>query len=288
MDLGLSGKAVLITGGSRGIGKAIAHAFADEGARVAISARTESDLIETADEIHAATGAEIVSVPGNWRESSAVERAVSQTLERFGSIDIFVPNAGDAPPGDFESMGDDGWFHGLNLKFLGHIRGCRAVLPHMVEQGHGVITMVVGNDGLKPPFAEIVPGACNAADLNVASSLAEKYGYQGIRVNTVNPGPVSTSRWEWCEETMAEERNLTREQVSALVRASLPLGYICTPEEVANVVLFLSSSKASYVNGAHVPVDGAQRKALLYADMHFPGLFDREVTEAAAAAGPAA
>jgi 3-oxoacyl-[acyl-carrier protein] reductase len=129
--------------------------------------------------------------------------------------------------------------------------------------------MVVGNDGLKPPFAEVVPGACNAADLNVASSLAEKYGYKGIRVNTVNPGPVATTRWDWVEETIAKERGLPLEQVRKLTLASLPLGYICKPEEIADVVLFLSSARASYVNGAHVPVDGAQRKALMYVDQHF-------------------
>jgi 3-oxoacyl-[acyl-carrier protein] reductase len=273
VDLGLSGKAVLVTGGSRGIGKAVARAFAEEGARVAISARTEADLVAAADEIRAATGAEVLPVAGNWREAGDVDRVVADVMDRLGGIDIFVPNAGDAPPGDFESMDDERWLYGLNLKFLGHMRGCRAVLPHMRARGSGVITMVVGNDGLKPPFAEIVPGACNAADINVASSLAEQYGYKGIRVNTVNPGPVATGRWEWIEQTIARERNLTREQVSTLVKASLPLGYICTPEEVANVVLFLSSSRASYVNGANIPVDGAQRKALMYADMHFPGLF---------------
>src|SRR3546814_6229356 len=128
---------------------------------------------------------------------------------------------------------------------MGHMRGCRAALPHMAERGSGAVTMVVGNDGLKPPFAEIVPGACNAADINVASSLAEQYGYKGIRVNTVNPGPIDTSRWAWCEEEMAESRGLTLEQVRSLILASLPRGYICTPEEVADVVLFLSSDRAS-------------------------------------------
>lgn len=279
MDLGVSGKNVLITGGSRGIGKAVAHAFAAEGAHVAITARTESDLVAAADEIVKATDAQVLPFAGDWRTSTDVDRVVAEVIDRLGSIDIFVPNAGDAPPGDFESMDDERWFYGLNLKFMGHIRGCRAVIPHMVEQGHGVITMVVGNDGLKPPFAEIVPGACNAADLNVASSLAEKYGYKGLRVNTVNPGPVDTSRWEWCEVTMADERTLTRTQVTELVRSSLPLGRLCTVEEVASVVLFLSSNMATYVNGAHIPVDGGQRKALMYADLHFASLFGRQAAE---------
>lgn len=269
MDLELAGKTVLITGGSRGIGLAIAHAFAAEGSRVAISARDEQALQSAAEEIKEATGAEVSTHPGDWTDPADVDRVVQAVIEEVGQIDVFVPNAGAAAPGDFETMSDENWLDSLNLKFMGHMRGCRAVLPHMAERGQGVVTMVVGNDGLKPPFAEIVPGACNAADLNVASSLAEKYGYKGIRVNTVNPGPVDTTRWQWCEETISEERGLTMEQVRQLTLASLPLGYLCRPEEVANVVVFLSSAAASYVNGAHVPVDGAQRKALMYVDQHF-------------------
>lgn len=270
MDLELAGKRVLVTGGSRGTGKEIARQFALEGAHVAITARSPEDLEKAAQEIGAEAGAEVFGSAGDWRQGEEVDRVIDEVIQTIGGIDIFVPNAGDAPPGDFESMDDERWLHALNLKFMGHIRGCRAVLPHMVKQGSGVITMMVGNDGLKPPFAEIVPGACNAADINVASSLAEKYGYKGIRVNTVNPGPIDTTRWQWCEQTMGEERGLSSEQVSDLIRASLPLGYICSTREVADVVLFLSSARASYVNGAHVPVDGAQRKALMYADMHFP------------------
>lgn len=270
MDLDLKGKSVLVSGASKGTGKEIARQFGLEGARVAISARTAEDLEKTAAELREETGGEYLVLPGDWRTTEDVDRIVAETISAFGGIDIFVPCAGDAPPGDFESMDDEKWMHALNLKFMGHIRGSRAVLPHFVAQGHGVITMVVGNDGLKPPFSEIVPGACNAADINVASSLAEKYGYKGIRVNTVNPGPIATTRWDWAEETLAKERGLTLAQVRKLVLASLPPGYVCTPEEVANVVLFLSSKKASYVNGANVPVDGAQRKPLMYADMHFP------------------
>lgn len=269
MKLGLADKNVLVTGGSRGIGRAIAHTFAKEGANVAISARSAEELAATAEEIAESTGARVVPIDGDWRETADVDRVVSSAIQELGHIDIFVPNAGDAPPGQFETMDDEKWLWGLNLKFMGHIRGCRAVLPHMVDRGSGVVTMVVGNDGLKPPFSEIVPGASNAADINVASSLAEQYGYKGIRVNTVNPGPVDTTRWAWCEEEMGESRGLTPTQVRSLVLASLPRGYICSPEEVANVVVFLSSDRASYVNGAHVPVDGAQRKALMHADNHF-------------------
>lgn len=269
MDLGLADKCVLVTGGSRGTGKAIAAGFAAEGANVAITARSAPDLEAAAKEITAATGRDVLALPGDWRDGESADAVVRDAIAGLGRLDVFVPCAGDAPPGQFEQITDDKWLHALNLKVMGHVRGCRAVLPHMVERGAGAITMVVGNDGLKPPFAEVVPGACNAADINFASSLAEQYGSKGIRVNTVNPGPIATTRWDWCEEHTGQTRNLTGEQVRRLTLASLPLGYICTPEEVADVVLFLSSDRASYVSGAHVPVDGAQRKALMYSDLHF-------------------
>jgi 3-oxoacyl-[acyl-carrier protein] reductase len=269
MDLGFANKCVLVTGGSRGTGKAIATGFAREGAKVAISARSADDLQAAAKEIAAETGAEVVTLPGDWRDGASVDAVVAQAIAALGQIDIFVPCAGDAPPGEFEDLTDEEWLHALNLKVMGHVRGCRAVLPHMAKRGKGAITMVVGNDGLKPPYAEVVPGACNAADINFASSLAEQYGAKGVRVNTVNPGPIATTRWDWCEETAGKTRNLTPAQVRRLTLASLPLGYICTPQEVADVVLFLSSERASYVSGANVPVDGAQRKALMYADLAF-------------------
>lgn len=269
MELGFADKCVLVTGGSRGTGKAIAAGFAREGANVAITARSESDLESAAKEITASTGRDVVTLPGDWRDGKAADAVVREAVAGLGHLDIFVPCAGDAPPGQFEEITDEKWLHAINLKVMGHVRGCRAVLPHMVERGKGVITMVVGNDGLKPPFAEVVPGLCNAADINFASSLAEQYGAKGVRVNTVNPGPIATTRWDWCEEVTGQTRELTSEQVRRLTLASLPLGYICTPEEVADVVLFLSSDRASYVSGAHVPVDGAQRKALMYSDLHF-------------------
>jgi NAD(P)-dependent dehydrogenase (short-subunit alcohol dehydrogenase family) len=121
----------------------------------------------------------------------------------------------------------------------------------------------VGNDGLKPSYWELTAGAANAADINFCSSVAEQYGPFGVRVNTVNPGPVRTDRWDGLEKAFARDKHVSQERAHELAIGSLPLGRICEADEVAALVTFLASPRASYINGAHIPIDGGQRKALM-------------------------
>jgi 3-oxoacyl-[acyl-carrier protein] reductase len=264
VDLGLEGKVVLLSGGSMGIGFACAKAFACEGARVAMAARTPARLDEAASKIaQAAPGAEVLPISADMTRTEDVERCVNQTLERWGRIDVLLNVAGAARGGVLEVLSDDDWWDGLNLKFLGYMRMLRAVLPHMVGQGGGRVVNVVGNDGNKPYPGEIVPGAANAADHNLTQALAEQYGPHNILINAVNPGPVATERWDTLEKAMARDKGISQEAVHLGALRSLPLGRICTPEEVATVVLFLASERNTYISGALIPIDGAQRKALL-------------------------
>src|ERR1700722_4863976 len=263
MDLGLEGKTAFVTGASKGIGAARALLLAREGCDVAITARGEEQLRKTAEAIASSTDRTVLALPGDMSVTDDVERTVAEAMQLLGKIDILVTCAGSSPGGLLENLTEEDWFGSLNLKFMGYVRTCRAVIPFMKERGTGSVVLVVGNDGLKPTYWEMTAGVANAADINFASSLAEQYGSHGIRVNTVNPGPVNTDRWDGLEKALARDKNISQQHAHDLTLSSLPLGRICEPEEVASLAVFLASPRGSYISGAHVPVDGGQRKGLM-------------------------
>jgi 3-oxoacyl-[acyl-carrier protein] reductase len=263
MDLQLTGKVALVTGASKGIGRAVAEELSREGASVVITARTEQQLVDTARAIAAMSGRDVLPVAGDMSKSEDVERAVKAALGRFGRIDILVTCAGSSPGGLLEELTEEQWMSSLNLKFMGYVRSVRAVIPHMRERGEGAIVLVVGNDGLKPSYWEMTAGVANAADINFASSVAEQYGRHGVRINTVNPGPVNTDRWDGLEKAFARDKKVDQPRAHELAVSSIPFHRICEPQEVAALVVFLASPRASFINGAHIPIDGAQRKALM-------------------------
>jgi 3-oxoacyl-[acyl-carrier protein] reductase len=195
--------------------------------------------------------------------SDDVERCVKDTLKKYGRIDILVTCAGSSPGGLLEELTEEQWMSSLNLKFMGYVRSVRAVIPHMRERGEGAIVLVVGNDGLKPSYWEMTAGVANAADINFASSVAEQYGRHGVRINTVNPGPVNTDRWDGLEKAFARDKQVDQKHAHDLALSSIPFHRIAEPQEVAALVAFLASPRASFINGAHIPIDGAQRKALM-------------------------
>jgi 3-oxoacyl-[acyl-carrier protein] reductase len=265
MELGLKDKVVLVTGGTRGIGAGIARGFAEEGARVAICARTQADLETRSTEIARATGATVIGVPVDLSRRGEPERLVEHVVGRFGRLDVLVNSAGVAPGGNIEELTDDDWERGIQLKLLGLVRCTRAAIPVMRRQGGGRIVNVVGNDGVKCAYWEIVPAICCAAELIFTATLAEEYGPQGIYVNAVNPGPVETGLMRGLFEQVARRRGLSVQEVVDAHVESIPLklGRIAEPREVTDVVLFLASDRASFVNGVSVNVDGGQMKPVL-------------------------
>jgi 3-oxoacyl-[acyl-carrier protein] reductase len=265
MDLGLKGKVVLITGATRGIAADIALGFAEEGAHVAICARTKADLDAKAKEIGQATGAKVIGIPVDLSKRGEPERLVGEVVKALGRLDILVNSAGVAPGGTVEQLSDDDWDRGIQLKLMGLVRCTRAAIPVMRRQGGGRIVNVVGNDGVKCAYWEIVPAICCAAEQIFTATLAEQYGAEGIYVNAVNPGPVETGLMRGLFEHIAQNRGLSVEEVVKAHVDSIPLklGRIAQTREVTNVVLFLASERSSFVNGVSINIDGGQMKPVL-------------------------
>ena len=263
MDLGLRGKVALITGGSKGIGRAVATGLAREGAKVAICARRAELLERAASEVAQATGSEVLPIPGDMSKPGDADRVAAGVVSRFGRIDILVNNAGAAPGGLLLNLTEEDWALAMQLKFLGYVRCCKAVIPHMLKQGGGRIVNIVGNDGVKPAYWELTASAANAAGLAAIQALTEQYGKHNIQINAINPGPVSTERWDGLVRAYARDKNLPLDEAARRGVASIPLGRICTPEEIADVAVFVASDRARFMNGASITLDGGQRKALM-------------------------
>jgi NAD(P)-dependent dehydrogenase (short-subunit alcohol dehydrogenase family) len=262
VELELKDKVALITGASRGIGRAVALALAREGAKVALCSRKASDLDDAAARIRQATRADVLCVPGDLSSLAGVESAVKTTNDRFGRIDILVNNAGAIRGGDFLKIPDEQWSEDWSLKLLGYIRMARAVFPLMQAQGGGRICNVVGAAARNPTPAYLTGGAANAALINFTKGLADLGGPSKILVTAVSPAATATDRWN----DMIKERSVaTGKSVDELhADAAKPyvLGRIATPEDVADLVTFLVSARASFLTGICITVDGGATRGV--------------------------
>src|SRR6266581_3529695 len=258
LDLQLTGKTALVTGGSEGIGRGIALALAKEGVDVAICARRKEPLEAAAAEIAKATGRKIVAIPADLTKDADSKNFVEQAHRALGRVDIMVNNAGSAPGGVIEHLSEADWAQALQLKFMGYVRCLRYVLPIMLKQGGGRVVNLIGNDGVKPSYWEIAPGAANAAGQNLTLALAGQYGRHNISFCAVNPGPVRTERWAGLVAAMARDMKISHEEADQLAPRSIPLGRIAEVDEVADLVVYLCSPRAHFVNGTMIEIDGGQ------------------------------
>src|ERR1700745_2495324 len=263
MDLQMNGKTALVTGASAGIGKAIAFALAREGVDVAICARRPEPLQAAASQIARETNRKIVPIPADLTKPADAEAFVKQAHTALGRIDILVNNAGSAPGGVLDFLTEEHWASPLQLKCMGYVRCLKHVLPIMQKQERGRVVNLIGNDGVKVSYWEIAPGAANAAGQNLTLSLASQYGKDNISFVAVNPGPVRTERWVGLVKAMARDMKLSFEQADKLAPASIPLGRIAECDEVANLVAYLASDLAFFVNGTMIEIDGGQDKVLM-------------------------
>ncbi len=261
MDLGLHGKTALVTGGSRGIGRATARALAGEGVRVAIAARGRAALDEAAAEIEAATGRRPIALVADCMRPADVAAMVEAARAELGGLDVLVNSVGEARGGHFLDLGEREWEDSLASKLMAEIRCCREALPDLRAR-RGVIVNVIGHRGKQPDGLALPASVTNAGLVNFTVGLAQTEAPHGVRVVAVSPGPVDTRRIHGIFET---EARLTGQPVAAVRErwlAHVPLGRIARPEEVADVIVFLASARASYISGTVVQVDGAATRCV--------------------------
>jgi 3-oxoacyl-[acyl-carrier protein] reductase len=244
-------KSALVTGASRGIGRACASALAQAGCDLCLSARDGAALDDVAARLVARHGTVVRTFPGDL----TVAGFASDLSRACGPLDILVNNAGDTPAGSLMEIGEAAWREAWELKVFGYINLTRAVLPAMIEQRSGVVVNVVGTGGLRPAWGFICGATANAALIALTQGLGGETPRFGVRVVGVNPAATNTDRMAALYRKFALDRWGDADRAAEL-QGTLPFGRMCEPEEVANVVAFLASDAASYLSGILVDVDG--------------------------------
>ena len=256
MDLGLTGKVAIITGGSRGLGLAAAKALIAEGAHVVICARGEEQLQKSAKELQAlaASGARVASVAADVSTDAGVKRVVDAAVKEFGRLDVVVNNVGLGKGADLEGTTDADWQEALDQTLFPAIRMSRAAVPHLRKQHGGAIVIVSSIFG-REAGGRMTYNAVKAAEISLAKSLAQQLAKDQIRVVSIAPGSILFEGGSWWKRQQADP-----EGIKQFVKQELPFGRFGKPEEVGAAIAFLASAKASWISGTTVVVDGCQSR----------------------------
>ncbi len=266
MDLHLKDKVVLVTAASRGLGAATARRFAEEGARVAITARNAARLDEMATAIARDTGSEVIAIVGDVSNPAETERMVKDAVERWGRLDILVTNAGGPAAGKFLDLKIEQWEAAVQLSLMSVVRLCYAALPHMLKNEgpqRGSIVAITSLSVKQPVDNLMLSNSVRMAVICLLKTLASELGLQGIRVNAIAPGWTRTERVEELMAARAKANGTTPEEELKKQAAAIPFGRVGEPSEFADALVWLASPRASYVHGIVLPVDGGTIKASL-------------------------
>jgi 3-oxoacyl-[acyl-carrier protein] reductase len=263
MDLGIKGKAVIVTGASRGIGRETARQFLEEGARVMICGRNAETLERTRAELAQQTGGEIHAVVADMMKPDDIVRLVEAAKKQLGGVDILVNNAGQMYSGRFNAMTDEGLKEQLETKLFGFLRAIRLVYPLMKAQRWGRIVNLIGGAGKEPDPYMFGSGITNSGLLNITKSLSTEFGEDNVLVNAICPGWVATNLWQRNAQGLQQELGVkSEEEARRLAARKNSLNRFGKPEELANAIVFLCSERASYITGVSLNLDGGRLKAL--------------------------
>lgn len=262
MDMGLTNKHVLITGGSKGIGLACALAFLHAGARVSIASRS-ADNLAAAQETISKAGFSVHTCVADLSNPDQAALLIGDAEQAHGPLDVLVNSAGAAkryPPAELTPQA---WVDAMNAKYFTYINAMDSALKGMVARRDGVIVNIIGTGGKSPSPIHLPGGAANAALMLATSGLAAAWASHGIRINGINPGPTETDRVKGAAQAEAQMTGKTTDEIMEAIAARIPMGRLARPDEVANVAVFLASSLASYVNGALITMDGVARPSVV-------------------------
>jgi 3-oxoacyl-[acyl-carrier protein] reductase len=262
MELGLSGRVALVCGSTRGLGRAVATALAQEGARVAVNGRHADSTTRVAGELQAQTGRTVLPCPADVGVPEQAERLVAQVQRELGRLDILFCNASGPPAAPFKDTPADAWQRALNLNLLSTIHLCRAAVPIMRKAQWGRIVCLTSIAAKQPLPGLILSSAARAGVLGFAKSLADEVAADGITVNVLCPGFIATERIAEITEARAQREQRASQDVMREMVADIPLGRMGNPEDVGSAVAFLASERAGYITGAVLQVDGGFTRSI--------------------------
>ncbi|MFH1943835.1 MAG: SDR family oxidoreductase [bacterium] len=263
MERVLKNKVALVAASSRGLGKAVAWGMAREGAKLVICARDKSVLEKTADDIFLETGVSVFPLAVDLTQYDQIDWLIEETMDLFGKVDILVTNAGGPPSGDFKDMEEADWKRAVDLTLMSVVRLTKAVIPKMRKQKWGRIIHMTSVSVKQPIPGLLLSNVIRPAVVGLTKSLAQEYAKDNILVNAVCPGYFLTDRVKELLREKAKKGKKSIDSVMGEIVAQIPLGRMGDPEELANLVVFLASERASYITGSIIQVDGGYVKGLM-------------------------